>query len=116
MCNMASDKSQDFLTGKVSKAVNARPNIPLNINSKHNKIDCPPNKKIGEGQFGFAFDVIPGQETEAEVLILEWREQKKDNNTLNEKRRKNPVNDKGEQDNSETVKMRRKTNIVKWLM
>ena len=121
MCYMASDKSQDFLTGKVSEAVNARPNIPLNIkfkcdmcdanfkkkntlekhiNSKHTKIYCPPNKKIGEGQFGFAFDVIPGQETEAEVLRLEWREQKKDVNTPNEKE-KNPVNVKVEQDNSE---------------
>ena len=66
---MASDKSQDFLTGKVSEAVNARPKIPLNIKfkcimcdtnfkknntlekhifSKHKKINCPPNKKIGK--------------------------------------------------------------------
>ena len=37
------------------------------------------------GQCGFAFDVIPGQETEAEVMRLEWREQSKDVNTSNEK-------------------------------
>ena len=47
-----------------------------------------------------AFDVIPGQETEAEVLRLEWREQNKDVNTSNEKE-KNAVNEKVEQDNSE---------------
>ena len=67
---------------------------------KHNKTDCSPNKKIGEGQFCFACDVIPGQETEAEVLRSEWREQNKDVNTSTEKE-KNAVNDKAKQDNSE---------------
>ena len=114
MYSMASDKSQDIPSGQVSEAVNARSNIPMSIkfkcdmcdanfkkkstlekhmNSKHNKTDCSPNKKIGEGQFGFAFDVIPGQETEAEVLRLEWREQNKYVNTSNEKE-KNGGNDK----------------------
>ena len=95
---MASDRSQDITTGMVSEAGNARLNFPLNskfkcnmcdahfkkkntlekhMNSKHNKIINSPNKRIGAGQFGFAFDVIPGQETEAELLRLEWRKRKK---------------------------------------
>ena len=36
-------------------------------NTKH----CSSNQKIGEGQFGFAFDVIPGKEAEAAELQLE---------------------------------------------
>ena len=88
-----------------NKAVNDSTNIPVKIkfncdmcdasfkkkitlqkhwNSKHNNINCSPNRKIGEGQFGFAFDVIPGHETDAKALRLEWREQKKDVNISNE--------------------------------
>ena len=55
------------------------------MNLKHNRINCSPNEKIGEGPFGLAFDVITGLETEAEVLTLEWREQKKNVNTSKEK-------------------------------
>ena len=57
-------------------------------NSKHNKIYCSPNEKD-------AFDVIPGQETDAEALRLEWREQKKDVKITNEKEN-NAVYDKVE--------------------
>ena len=81
MDNKASNKSQDSLNEKLSDAVNDSANIPVKIkfkcdmcdasfkkkitlqkhrNSKHNNINCFPNKKIGERQFGFAFDVIPG--------------------------------------------------------
>ena len=42
------------------------------------------SKKIGEGQFGFAFDLIPGHKTDAKSLRLEWREQKKDVKISNE--------------------------------
>ena len=52
-----------------------------------------PNKKIGDGQFGFAFDVRPGKEADAEALRLEWREQKNTVNSINEKE-KNMGNDK----------------------
>ena len=41
----------------------------------------------------------PSSETEAEILRLEWREQKKHVNTTNEKE-KNAFNGKVEQDNS----------------
>ena len=102
----------------VSEAVNARSNISLNIkfkwdmydassikkntlekhmNLKHNKINCSPNKKFGEGNFDV--DVISGQEIEAAVLRLEWRDQMKHVNTGNEKE-KNAFNDKVEQFNS----------------
>ena len=30
-------------------------------------------KELGEGQFGFVFDVIPGKEEEAKLLRKEWR-------------------------------------------
>ena len=53
------------------------------------------NKKIGEVQFGFGSDVRTGKETETEAIQLDWREQKKDVNTINEKE-KNIVNDKVE--------------------
>ena len=87
MQNVVCDKSQDIPNVKVSEAVNARSNIPLNIkfkwdmcdasskkkntlekhmNLKHNKINCSSNKKIGEGNVDV--DVISGQEIEAAVL------------------------------------------------
>ena len=62
------------------------------------------------------FDVIPGQETEAELLRLEWREKKKEVNTSNEKENTAviysviySVNDKVEQDNSEYSENEKKT-------
>ena len=67
------------------------------MNLKHNKINCSQNKKIGEGNFDV--DVISGQEIEAAVLRLEWRDQMKHVNTGNEKE-KNAFNDKVEQFNS----------------
>ena len=48
-------------------------------NTKH----CSSNQKIGEGQFGFSFDVIPGNEAEAAELRLEWKEKKNNDKTSN---------------------------------
>ena len=114
MDNNAPNKSQDILNVKLPEAVNASLNIPVKIkckcdmcdasfkqkitlekhrNSKHNKIYCSPNEKD-------AFDVIPGQETDAEALMLEWRYHKKDVKITNEKE-KNAVYDKVENDNNE---------------
>ena len=39
--------------------------------TKHDPNYCSPNKKIGKGMFGFAFDVRHGKEKEAEALRLE---------------------------------------------
>ena len=36
--------------------------VEKQMNSKHNKINCSQNRKLWEGKFCFAFDVIPGQE------------------------------------------------------
>ena len=64
MYNMVSDKIQDIPNMNVSEAVNARPNIPLNIKFKcdmcdasfkkknmtlkNNKTICSPKKKIAK--------------------------------------------------------------------
>ena len=45
MYNMVSDKSQDITTVKVSEAVNARSNIPLNIKFKCDMCDASFKKK-----------------------------------------------------------------------
>ena len=54
-------------------------------NTKHDPNYCSPKKKIGEGSFGYAFDVRPGQEAAAESLRLEWREKNMDDYNLNDK-------------------------------
>ena len=54
-------------------------------NTKHDPNNCPSSKKIGEGNFGFAFDARPGQEAAAEALRLEYSKEKKDENNLSEK-------------------------------
>ena len=115
----------------ISEVVNASANIPANIkfkcdmcnsrfkkkitlekhkNTKHGKNNL--SVKIGEGQFGFTFDVRPGKETEAEELRTEWREERKDDNT-NEK---NTTNGKVENSDNEKVNMPRKAKQVTWLM
>ena len=45
-------------------------------NIRHDPNYCPSDKKIGEGNFGFA--VRPGKETAAEALRLELSKEKKD--------------------------------------
>ena len=40
-------------------------------NTKHEQ----PQNKLGEGQFGFIFDVRPGNESEAKELREEWRKE-----------------------------------------
>ena len=55
------------------------------MNTKHDPNYCPSNKKIGEGNFGFALDVRPGKEAATEELRLQWSKEKKDDFDLNEK-------------------------------
>ena len=48
-------------------------------NTKHN--NKPPNiRELGEGQFGFMFDVRPGKEKQAKELRFEWK--RKENNEI----------------------------------
>ena len=91
---------------KLPGVVNSSSNIPVNIKfkcnmcnlsfkknitlAKHKNIKQIKNNstftsKIQKGQFGFAFEVRPGKETEAEELRSEWKEKKKDDNMSNEK-------------------------------
>lgn len=124
------EKNQDISENKIPEVINASLNIPLKVkfkcdmcdstfkkkitlekhkNTKHNINDCSTKKKIGEGQFGFSFDVRPGKEAEAEDMRLEWKEQKKDSNTIFEKE-KNIFNNTIERRNSKKkVVMMRKT-------
>ena len=120
------EKSQNIQSPEV---VNAGSNIPAKIkfkcdmctssfkkkitlekhkNIKHSKIYCISNKKIGEGQFGFAFDTRPGKEAEADELRLEWREKMKDYNTPNENE-KNVINDTVEKDNNDKSEVTEKS-------
>ena len=54
-------------------------------NTRHDPNYCSPKEKIGEGRFGYNFDVRPGQEAAAESLGLEWTKKKKDDYNLKEK-------------------------------
>ena len=54
-------------------------------NDKHDTNYCSNTKNIGEGNFGFAFDVRSGKEAAAEEMRQEWSEKKKDDNNLIEK-------------------------------
>ena len=42
-------------------------------NTKHYNTSCAKNQQLGEGQFGFIFDVQPGKEKEADDMRLAWR-------------------------------------------
>ena len=42
-------------------------------NTKHGQIQ----KELGEGRFGFVFDVIPGKKKEAELLRNDWKKDHK---------------------------------------
>ena len=70
-------------------------------NTKHDPNYCSPNKKIGKGMFGFAFDVRHGKEKEAEALRLEWSQQNKDKNNMTEKE-KNVEDKTNEPDDNES--------------
>ena len=69
-------------------------------NTKHDPNYFSPNKKIGKGKFGFAFDVRNCKETEAEALRLKWSQQNKDENNITEKE-KYVEDEKNEQDDNE---------------
>ena len=58
---------------------------------------------IGEGQFGFVFDVRPGKEKEAKALRLAWREDKEGEDITPERERNN-FNDMDEEDAYEIIK------------
>ena len=100
MNNKFSEIIQNISSVKLPKVVKASSNIPANLKFKCDMCDSSfkkkitlekhkntkhssSNQKIGEGQFGFAFDVIPGKEAEAAELQLEWKEKKNENNTSN---------------------------------
>ena len=114
LIEMQKKVSRDVPNVKLPELVNARSNITANTkskcdlcdasfkkritlekhkNTKHKHSYSSSNKKLGEGQFGFAFDVRPGKEADAEALRLEWREQKNTVNNINEKEN-NVGNDK----------------------
>ena len=101
---------EEVLNVKINEEMSNGPDIPAKIkcmcelcgssfkkeitlkkhkNTKHNPNSCPNIEKIGEGKFGFAFDVRPGQEAAAEALRLEWSEKKKEDKA----EQQNSVND-----------------------
>ena len=58
-------------------------------NTKHH--NKPSNiQELGEGQFGFVFDVRPGKEKEAEELRFEWKHKEKTEITTQEEKEENP--------------------------
>ena len=114
MYNKVSETNQDNMSKKPPEGVNDNSSKPAKIkfkcdkcdssfkknitlekhkNTKHSKNNSTSNRKIGEGQNGFAFDVRPGKESEAEELRLEWKEKKKEDNSSNEKEQ-NMIKDK----------------------
>ena len=72
----------------VVKASRKKLTLQKQKNTKRDPNYCSPKKKIGKGRFGYAFDNRPGQEAAAESLRLEWREKKKDDDSINEKEKK----------------------------
>ena len=47
-------------------------------NTKHEKKSHASDHVIGQGEFGYVFDVIPGKENDADTMRLEWRLDNKD--------------------------------------
>ena len=78
-------------------------------NTKHH--NKPSNiQELGEGQFGFVFDVRPGKEKEAEELRFEWKHKEKTEITTKENIDNKSHEEKEQNPNSENRNMKRNGN------
>ena len=46
-------------------------------NTKHYNVSHAKNQQLGQGQFGFIFNVCPGKEKEADEMRLAWKRENK---------------------------------------
>ena len=77
--------------------------LTKHINTKHNN-KLNNIQQLGEGQFGFVFEVRPGKEKEAEELRFEWKHKEKTEITTKENIDNKSHEEKEQNPNSENKK------------
>ena len=69
MINKTVTKQLKFKCDQCDCSFKADNTLKKHKNTKHGQL----NKKLGEGKFGYVFDVRPGKEYEAQTLREEWK-------------------------------------------